>query len=441
VCCWCISYTHAQTLKTVDYEDPPLLGQTLSVNPSNPSHVVKSEDVFFGSFSGLVFLGITPEGEHSFLATMDRGPTGGNIKDVVLVGKKKENGKAFVLPDYNPKLFEIHVNFDTGRISVVHVINLTKSDGETPLTGRPNLQYDEQNLAYTDAYPVDLFGNLLENDPLGADIEGIAIADDGSYWAGDEYRPSIYHFDEEGRLLDRFIPLGYPTDGGDYGTPVLPAVYAKRQENRGFEAVAIEGDLLYAFIQSPIDNPNSKKNVVGQTSRNIRILAFNITTHTVDAEYVYLLTDQYEDKKNVDKISDATSLGNGRFLVVERDASDKKKSYKYVFEVDVSEATDIHKPENLRSIPDGLTLEQVDITSTDIIPVKKTEIVNLMSLGWPADNVEGLTVIDRTTIAVVSDNDFQLDSSEDPIGDGTVFFDRNKFTVFGKVSDLRFATS
>jgi len=265
------------------------------------------------------------------------------------------------------------------------------------------------------------------------------VAADGSFWLGDEYRPSIYHFDCKGRLLNRFIPLGDPTDGGTYGTPALPAVYAKRQENRGFEAVAIEGDLLYAFTQSPLDNPNTKKDTVGQSSRNVRILAFNMTSHTVEAEYIYLLSDHYLDKKKVDKISDATALGGGKFLVVERDASDKKTSFKYVFEIDVSEATDIHKPENLQSLPIGLTLEEADIAQTNIIPVKKTEIVNVMSLGWPADNVEGITVIDKNTIVVVSDNDYQIDSIKDPTGDGTVAFDRNRFSVFGIISNLIFS--
>jgi len=87
----------------------------------------------------------------------------------------------------------------------------------------------------------------------------------------------------------------------------------------------------------------------------------------------------------------------------------------------------------------GQTLEEADIAKTNIIPVKKTEIVNIMSLGWPADNVEGITVVDKNTIVVVSDNDYQVDSTNDPTGNGAVVFDRNRFSIFGIISNLRFS--
>ncbi|MCY7336908.1 MAG: esterase-like activity of phytase family protein [Chamaesiphon sp.] len=65
---------------------------------------------------------------------------------------------------------------------------------------------------------------------------------------------------KNGKLLDRFIPKGTATapvvdlPAGTFGTEVLPEVYAQRRSNRGFEAVAIEGTKLYAFMQSPIED-------------------------------------------------------------------------------------------------------------------------------------------------------------------------------------------
>jgi hypothetical protein len=59
----------------------------------------------------------------------------------------------------------------------------------------------------------------------------------------DEYRPGIYHFDEMGMLLNRFIPMGTGEAAGEtlgtFGTELLPEVYAQRRANRGFEAVAL----------------------------------------------------------------------------------------------------------------------------------------------------------------------------------------------------------
>lgn len=67
-----ISVTHTQTLTTVIYHDPPLLGTTQSVNPQNPSDVVDSEDIFYGAFSGFVFQGYD---HHSIFCTYFTPPT------------------------------------------------------------------------------------------------------------------------------------------------------------------------------------------------------------------------------------------------------------------------------------------------------------------------------------------------------------------------------
>ena len=41
---------------------------------------------------------------------------------------------------------------------------------------------------------------------------------------------------------------------------MLPAILAQRRQNRGFEAVVIQNDKVYAFIQSPLRNPDSLSN-------------------------------------------------------------------------------------------------------------------------------------------------------------------------------------
>lgn len=91
-------------------------------------------------------------------------------------------------------------------------------------------------------------------------MESVVVAENGSFFLSDEYRPAIYHFDPHGVLIARFIPegtaeaVGHPE--GAFGTETLPAVYAQRRANRGFEGMALntDNDNLYAFIQSAIDN-------------------------------------------------------------------------------------------------------------------------------------------------------------------------------------------
>ncbi|MCB0739156.1 MAG: lamin tail domain-containing protein, partial [Bacteroidetes bacterium] len=71
----------------------------------------------------------------------------------------------------------------------------------------------------------------------------------------------------------------------NYGSEKLPMVYNKRRANRGFEAIAydFDHDIIYLFIQSPIENPSSS---VRNNSDVIRILGVDLKGNPV-AEYVY----------------------------------------------------------------------------------------------------------------------------------------------------------
>ena len=88
---------------------------------------------------------------------------------------------------------------------------------------------------------------------MGADLEGILRAPDGTYWLSDEYRPAIYHFQADGTLIERYVPQGLPPE---VGNGVFPEVYNQRRANRGFEAIAYQDGKVYAFIQTPINNPH-----------------------------------------------------------------------------------------------------------------------------------------------------------------------------------------
>lgn len=139
----------------------------------------------------------------------------------------------------------------------------------------------------------------LEYDPFGADMEGIVINDDGTYWTVDEYRPAIYHFDVDGSLIDRFVPEGTAALAGEtegtFGTETLPAEYSNRRRNRGFEAIALDTDedILYSFIQTPLANPDR---TASDDSSVIRMLGIDPETGEPVAEYVYLLETNYKPR-------------------------------------------------------------------------------------------------------------------------------------------------
>ncbi|WP_295621801.1 esterase-like activity of phytase family protein [Chamaesiphon sp. GL140_3_metabinner_50] len=368
----------------------------------------KGQDLFLGGFSGLYFQGIAANGNLKFITNTDRGPN----------GDPTGANRPFFLPNFQPEIVSFELNRTSGEMNITKRTGLFRADGKTPLTGLPNLQAGANGLAYTDEIGVDLDGKVLANDPLGADVEGIVIGSDGNYWLVDEYRPSIYQFDTNGKLLDRFIPKGTATapaidfPAGTFGTEVLPEVYAQRRSNRGFEALAIEGTKLYAFMQSPIDNPDNAGDTVSRASRTVRILEFDTATKAVTGEYLYLLDDiTGTGNAKTDKLGDAVSLGGGKFAVVERDDLATTASNKLIYQIDLAAATNINNPANF-SLPAGKTIEQLtpaELTTAKIAPVSKSLIANAAKLGYTGvEKLEGLALVAPNTLALINDNDFNV---------------------------------
>ncbi|MCX5938821.1 MAG: esterase-like activity of phytase family protein [Cyanobium sp. LacPavin_0920_WC12_MAG_62_9] len=306
-----------------------------------------------GGLSGLYSTGKDADGRLTFLAPADRGPNGsGTTKDVVKAdGSAGTDGtldavQPFLLPDYQARFYKLALNETTGVVSVTGEVKLTRKDGTTPITGRSNGKGDQ--------IPVDANGNLLSYDTYGADLESIVQDKDGNIWMSDEYRPAIYKFDSTGKLIERYVPAGAGVaaglSAGALGAETLPAEYAKRQTNRGFEGLAYDAvnGKLFAFVQSPLDDVGTNDGTKGSI---VRILEVSASTGNPTAEYLYPMAGKgsataaadspfYESK--VDKIGDvAYDAARQVFYVLERDSTAGALSYKQVFEVSLKGATNI----------------------------------------------------------------------------------------------------
>ncbi|MBC7711760.1 MAG: esterase-like activity of phytase family protein, partial [Rhizobacter sp.] len=174
----------------------PIVGTTLS-----------GQKIKMGGFSGLQFAG-EKEGSLYFQTVTDRGPN----------GEPEGIDRAFLLPEFSPTVVVLKADLATKEISVAAEIKLKKADG-TPLSGLPNNRNEEN--------PIDVFGLYYSVDPQGLDIEGLVHDGEGGWWMGEEYSPSLVHFNEEGKMLRRLTP------GKE-----LPRMYADRKANRGFEGIA-----------------------------------------------------------------------------------------------------------------------------------------------------------------------------------------------------------
>lgn len=366
-----------------------------------------NQEISFGGFSGLLYEGRDQNGNLRFLTHTDRGP---NAEPTDINGVRV---RPFALPDFQPSWVRFEFNATTGSISNLQRIGLRNKDN-SPLSGLPNLE-GPAGLANSDEVAVDIFGRTLKNDHFGVDLEGITRADDGTYWMADEYRPSILHFDATGKLIERYVPKRSNVSGVDTGVEALPRVYGQRRANRGFEAIAYQNGKVYAFIQSALDNPDTANDSNSRNSLNLRILEFDRVAKRTTGEYIYRL-----DSLNSDKIGDATSLGNGKFLVVERDDNSGASAFKKVFQIDLTGATDLTKADTAGL--KGKTIENAslsELTAAGIKPVSKELFVDLIAAGYDPKNeakVEGLTLLENGALAVVTDNDFGIGGATlDPI--------------------------
>jgi DNA-binding beta-propeller fold protein YncE len=370
-----------------------------------------------GGFSGLWYeASESTNSRKVFYVVPDRGP---NASPSEINENHAGKERPHVIPDYTASIYQLIL--ENGQLSLGTEIPLFRKDGTTPITGKPN--HPDLDPA---EFPVDTQGNALAFDALGGDMEGIVIDPmDGSFWLVDEYRPAIYNFAENGILIERFVPEGTAAIAGEamgtFGEETLPVEYSARVPNRGFEAVALDPDrrVLYAFIQSPLANPD---NATANSSAVIRVLGIDADKASATfgrpvEEFLYLLEASSHRSSKVDKIGDAVYAGGGRFYVIERDSSFDSTGKKFIYRMDLKGAT------NVLGMSVGQSLESMSpdaLWGAGIRPVNKVKVLNLPSIGYTAgDKAEGLALLEDGSLAVLNDNDFGLAADEIP-GDGTV---------------------
>jgi hypothetical protein len=365
-------------------------------------------------------------------ALSDRGPGGG-------------------LLSYETRLqrFAINVHPVTGHISHFRVLQTVKfTDPKGLLSG--------SSPAMNGLNPLDLNG--FEG-ALGRsfDPEGLVIDPrTGNFLVTDEYGPSLYEFDRRGRLVRVFeVPANLvPTVDGAVNyvalrdacpvpnVPFNPLCGGNggRQDNRGYEGLAIspDGRKLFAVLQDPlIDEPGPNN---GRSGRNVRIVVFDndhrSPTYTTSiAQYVHQLEPQADVAARINAIKpgDATptdprqgrnigvsaihAINDTEFLVLERDnrgigvddpAGARAVGSKRVYKIDISGASDVtHVDLPADALP-------ADITAVSKSPVFMDLAANTMlPNGKQAEKWEGLAIGPRLLggrrlILTGNDNDYSV---------------------------------
>lgn len=324
----------------------------------------------------------------------DRGPN----NDVVYKGLDL---KGFPVPSYSPIIMRIQVD---GAAIVIKEKIAVQSKAGVGVTGLPNVSgYDDTGTA------VDAKSYLGFN-VNGLDTEGIVRVKDGSFWAVEEYGPSIVHIARTGVVLKRFVPKGWAGTGTDY--PVvdsLPGILLKRKVNRGFEALALtpDGKSLFIGLQSPLLNPDK---ATGNASLATRILKFDLAAESVVAEYAYTfepiaVVDPTLTKVSELKVSAMVALDSNTLLVQERTDNS--------FLVAMIQPTDANNilGSDLDDTATRPALEAYPTATASTLMqrmLSKQIVYRSVGVTGMPGKVEGMAVVDATHLAFINDNDFSF---------------------------------
>jgi hypothetical protein len=360
-------------------------------------------------------LSMRPGGDGAVWAICDRGP---NLKIKTAVERYglaeldtlRDLSGAKVMPrlDLGPALAEIRVAED--KVELVRTIRIT--DGrDQPVSGLPVPEG-----AHAECEPaLDLSGNLLEPDPSGLDTEGIAALADGGFWVSDEFGPSLVRLDAGGRVLRRLVPRGTELSGAAYPVEAkLPAIAAKRQLNRGFEALAVSPDERWLFVafQSPLAHPDEAAH---QCGRHVRLWRLDLETEEVVAQYLYPLDEpvsfQRDSAKGTVKwadlkISEMAIAAPDVLLVLER-GSETTKIYRVTLREELRLTGD-HI--NVATKP---TVEEISAKPSFDLPVlDKLLLFTSDAAPEVAADLEGMVILSETELLLVSDNDFGVEGGQ-----------------------------
>ena len=361
-------------------------------NARLPGSVVNDRKLLLGGIGSDVWHqpGDPPD---QFWMMTDRGPNGQILVEL-------QTRRTFPLPEFAPTILKVRTVGD--RIEILDTVPIVGQSGAA-VTGLSNLEgRDEAPFDFTAQTQLPFNVN-------GIDTEGLVRTSNGEFWVAEENGPSLVRISPAGQVLKRYVPQGLQLPDADY--PVgdsLPAIYNKRKINRGFEGLALSPDekTLYLVLQSPLANPDL---VNGNLSRMTRILTFDIASEKPSAEYVYRFDAVGDFDLNANrlasemKLSSATAVSPDALLILERTDWVAK-----IYRVELGKADNILGStwDDPSTLP---TLEASnDPVGIGVQVLPKALVIDLHQIEGMPDKIEGLTMLDRSTLVIANDNDFDI---------------------------------
>ena len=286
---------------------------------------------------------------------------------------KRSNSSDYILSIYDILPDFRTVDGGTGSIRITEITNLGDSQYHLP-------------------YPAVREGDRLLT---GADLdpESFRKVADGSYWIGEEFNPSLLHFSATGLMLaPPFKLAGLSSADNPSGEP------ATLPRSRGFEGMAISPDSkwLYPMLEGPVEGAGPGLNIY---TFDIEKQRFK-NTHANQPSYRYRLGE------SATAVGDFTMYSATAGLVIERDSLEGEDAViKRVYKIDFE-----------RLDENGFLVKTLLVDLLDIEDPHDLNQDGSTHFLFPFWTIEGLVVLNRTTLGIVNDNNYPLGQARDNTG-------------------------
>ena len=333
--------------------------------------------------------------------------------------KKMEDGSFWILtdngagskansPDFMLYLNHYKVDFGSGRFQRLGTVFLHDPDKKVPF----RIVHEGSKQRY-------LTGS--DFDPESFQFAG------GALWIGEEFGPYLIKADRKGKVRAVFETQ---VDGKAVRSPDHPAVTTpgapggpvdfQVKRSKGFEGMAAsrDGSKLYALLEGPVWNAETKDYERVDGKEALRVLEFDVASEKWTGRHW-----KYPLEANGNAIGDFNMIDGTTGLIIERDNGEgtpdkacpegQKRAdcfhdiakFKRVYKIEMSDAN-VGQPVRKIGYIDLLQIADPNKLS------RKPTVEGVLS--FPFFTIENVDVVDATHIVVGNDNNLPFSSSREP---------------------------
>lgn len=214
------------------------------------------------------------------------------------------------------------------------------------------------------------------------DPESLQVADDGTFWVGEEFGPFLLHLNADGELIEAPIP----TPGVQSpSSPTLGSATPNILNSKGFEGMAISpsGRVLHPMLEGSTDEDKA-----AGLGSDLRI--YTVRNGAYAAGFL-----RYRMESPANALGDFIQVNNHEALVIERDNGQGVTAvFKRIYLVDLRDTDD-----------DGYVAKRLLV---DLMDVANPDSLSPYGdpFTFPFFTIEDVEILDAHTIAVMNDNNF-----------------------------------